>query len=165
VAHPAVRWTVIHRPSERAAKLEIIFGMESSEDWFDDEANPKEAEIVRWAYADASPFEDWDLIISDADYAPLLIRLIGDPACRGARYFLRALYVLTGDAVRTCYRHTTEHEVGKVIALAHESADESLRLWAYRSDELMRNPTQFEYYAWCDGGLARTPRLPTEVVP
>lgn len=140
--------------------------MESSEGWFNDEANPTEAEIVRWGYADAyAPFEDWDLIISDATYAPLLIRLIGDPACRGAHYFLRALYILTGDAVRTGYRYTTEDELRDLIALARKSANESLRLWAYRSDELMSNPATFEYYSWCDGGLARTPKLPTEVVP
>lgn len=138
--------------------------MESSEGWFVDMVNPTEAEILRWAHAEAfEPMEDWDLIISDPVYARLLVRLVSDPQCRATSSCLRALYVLTGDTVRSSV--SSDEDTARLrdaIVAANASASEPLRLWAYRSERLLQDPAEFEYSAWCDGGLARTPRQPME---
>jgi hypothetical protein len=124
---------------------------------FHDMANPTEKEIIRWAYGSFyAPMEDWDLIISDVIYAPLLIRLISDPACLSRSYLIRALYVLTGDAVRSNFQRGPLDVLREAIGLARNSTCDGLLAWAVRSERLIRHPAEFDYDQWCDGGLART---------
>jgi hypothetical protein len=123
-----------------------------------DEWNPTTDELRAWAYGQDPDFEpdpDFDLSVARLEHAELLMEGAADPACGQRDFFVRVLYLLVGDAVRS---EGEEHDLGVLSQLvddAAESADERLQLWAERARELLEHPERFDYDDWCDGGLAR----------
>jgi hypothetical protein len=118
--------------------------------------DPTDDELRQWAQSEAfAPVEDFDLMIADLDRVPLLVELASSPA---RVFFLSCLYLVVGDAVRTSFQTATRSDVE--AALTHAAAiaedDPAIRKWIADSRRLLASPEEFDYEAWCDGGLARS---------
>jgi hypothetical protein len=126
-----------------------------------DEWNPTPEELCAWAYqADAMwPTEDWDLAVADDDRSTLVLRLATDVACPSRNFFLRCLYLLVGDAVRSGFvAHRRESVLGLLAQVPADCPPDVTR-WANRSRELMAGPSsRVDYVLWCEGGYSRTER-------
>jgi hypothetical protein len=56
---------------------------------FEDDVNPTDDEIRRWAYSGAlEPMQDFDIIIADPEHLPTLINLVSDMGCHRHEYLL-----------------------------------------------------------------------------
>ncbi len=121
-----------------------------------DSINPTDEEIIEWAYhSDGMYQEDWDIIITSAEKGQMFLKLAADKDCPTRNFFLRCLYLLVGDTVRS---KGIAHDLTIVSALLNEAqsiASPEVSRWVERSTKLMANPETFDYAAWCDGGLAR----------
>ncbi|MFD4255863.1 hypothetical protein [Amycolatopsis thermoflava] len=128
-------------------------------DWATDKVEFEPEELRAWAYdPDAQePYEDWDLMISDVELGPTLVELVADPNCPHREYLLGVLYILSGDAVRTEYWRASRADLEEVVRRAEQTSDQWVMTWARRTRALIAAPEMFEYYAWCDHGLARRP--------
>ncbi|MEV5575278.1 hypothetical protein AB0L06_35015 [Spirillospora sp. NPDC052269] len=126
---------------------------------FADPYDPTAEEVVRWAYdPDAyAPTQDFDLMLDSVDVSRVLPGLVADPECPKRGFFLGALYVISGDAVRSKYSLKTREHLKSLLRLADELDEPVTATWARRTRALMANPETFEYDLWCDGGLARRP--------
>lgn len=71
-----------------------------------DPYNPVENEIRAWAKNPEAvePVQDWDLMLCNVDRLDLYLELASTDNCPQADYFLAALYLIVGDAVRTEFR-------------------------------------------------------------
>jgi hypothetical protein len=121
-----------------------------------DPYKPTVEEIVAWAHEPGAlcPVEDWDLIITNLDVAPLFLRLASDPDCPNRRFLLNCLYLLVGDAVRPGQVPPDLPRISGLLASAESSGDSSITRWVDRSCALLAQPEAFDYAAWCGGGLA-----------
>lgn len=125
---------------------------------FADPAAPTAEEIRAWAAcSDVEPMEDWDLVLANLRHADLLVELVVDENCPSRRYVLGALYVLVGEAVRSEFRKVSPADLEPVLAKAAASANAWAECWAARAARLIANPAEFDYAAWCAGGLAKRP--------
>lgn len=121
--------------------------------------DPTDEEIREWAFeANALCPEDWDLWITGIGKDELLLELAGDDACPKREFFLRCLYLLVGDAVRTERRQIDRALLDKLFALAEASQNAPLQKWVSRSRHLIEHPDEFNYEKWCHGGLVREDR-------
>jgi hypothetical protein len=126
-----------------------------------DPLDPTDAELRAWAQSgDFAPIEDWDLIIAEPIRAPVLIELAAHGPSGSREFFLHCLYLLVGDAVRSRFNTASEQTIEAVLARSETTAgeSESVALWLARSRRLLEHPEEFEYDAWCGGGLARPQR-------
>ncbi len=118
-----------------------------------DEMMPRPKEIRDWAYSgDVEPMQDWDVILGESEYVPLLFELIGDPDCPGRRSLLGALYCYFG--------HTSHADVAVLQAVAdgEQSTDGWIRAWAVRARRALDQPTSFTRQEWCGwDGLRASP--------
>lgn len=123
---------------------------------FADPWNPQPEEIRAWAYEpDAvEPTQDFDLALSWSRHEKAYLDLASDPACPSRRYFLRVLYLVVGDAVRTGYRTVPEPVVRGFVEQGSRYEHPDIREWQARSRALMADPTRFDYERWCAGGYA-----------
>ena len=123
---------------------------------FADPWNPSSTEVRAWAYStDAvAPCQDWDLALSWAGHERDYLQFAADPNCPTQSFFLRVIYLMVGDAVRTGYRSISEAQVVGFVELAAGTRSKPLRLWRERALRLLKHPSEFEYAAWCGGGLA-----------
>lgn len=121
-----------------------------------DPYNPTQEEIRAWAASPEvlEPVEDWALMISDEPYEQLYLELAADEDCPTRRYFLALLYLVVGDAVRSQFRGRSRDAVLDLLERGRAYPHPEIDAWRQRSAELLRHPETFEYYAWCDGGLA-----------
>ncbi len=121
-----------------------------------DPFNPTADELVEWAYdPDAvEPVQEWAVTITDLDRADLFLRLAADPACPNRIFFLKCLYLLTGDAVRFEGGEAARRILSPHLERARQLEDPRLARWAQRSLELIADPRRFDWTAWCEGGLA-----------
>ncbi|WP_051466456.1 hypothetical protein [Actinomadura oligospora] len=126
---------------------------------FADPYNPTAEEVVRWAYdPDAyAPTQDFDLMLLGEDVSGELPGLVADPECPKRGFFLGALYVISGDAVRSEYNLRTREHLMSLLRRADELDEPVTGTWARRTRALMAKPETFQYDLWCDGGLARRP--------
>jgi len=74
-----------------------------------------------------------------------------------ARFFLRCLYLVSGDAVRSTFNTTDRRRLEQLVSQALGSSDPWVVTWARRTQTLVADPETFDYTAWCDGGLAADP--------
>lgn len=117
--------------------------------------NPSEAEIRAWASDPISlaPVQDWDLAL--LHHGVLVLELASDARCPKRDFFLRVLYLIVGDAVRTDYRAVKRDTVDHLLQAGRGSSCASIERWVTRSRELMVAPSLFNYELWCNGGHAR----------
>jgi hypothetical protein len=127
-----------------------------------DPINPTLLEIRAWAFAAeaVSPEQDWDVIISGSpELHQLFVELADNDACPKAHFFLRLLYLIVGDAVRTKFNALPQSQVAALLSCASQNCTSpELKLWIARSHALVADPTKFRYEAWCEGGLASPQR-------
>jgi hypothetical protein len=118
-----------------------------------DIANPVDDEVREWAYSDAfEPMQDFDLILA-AELRPSYLEFVADQNCPKRTYFLKVLYLIIGDAVRTNYHTNTQDEISSYLGKAERAQATELNSWLDRSRDLMRHPEKFDYDQWCAGGL------------
>jgi hypothetical protein len=124
---------------------------------FKDPWNPSSSEVRAWAYTAGveQPCEDWDLALAWARHERDYLAFAQDPVCPQRDFFLHLLYFIVGDAVRKDFRTVAEPVVRGFVDRAADSASVRLQLWRRRALGLLARPQEFDYAAWCGGGLAR----------
>lgn len=111
---------------------------------FEDEVNPTDDEIRRWAYSGApEPMEDFDIIVADPEHLSALMALVGDPECPQRAYLLGSLYCLVGHTDLTDLRLTL------ALVTASASPDSWLRTWAMRAGAVVADPASRNRDDWC----------------
>jgi hypothetical protein len=118
-----------------------------------DPINPFRDEIHEWAYNPIAeePVQDWDLHLAHLRDHDLFIELAADHACPNQDYFLRLLYLIIGDAVRTDYSTETRDTIEALLDQTHAYPRHAFHLLRQRSRELVANPKLFDYNLWCAG--------------
>lgn len=118
--------------------------------------NPQPEEIRAWAYdPDAlEPTQDFDLALSWSGHEKPYLDLASDPACPSRRYFLRVLYLMVGDAVRSGFGNVPEPVVRGFVERGSEYDHADIQKWQERSRALLASPERFDYELWCAGGYA-----------
>lgn len=117
--------------------------------------DPTDDELRQWAKSDEMwPAQDFDLSVADSSRIPLLLELTSSSQ---RDFFLRCLYLVVGDAVRSSFNTTPRPELEAALDdVAKEEVDDpAIRRWISDSRYLIAHPETFTYDAWCDGGLAR----------
>jgi len=124
----------------------------------EDPWNATEEDLRAWAYSPGAlyPIEDWDLAVTADSNAELLLEFASDPACPSREFFLRCLYLLVGDAVRSRFIAHARGAVENLLAQVGEKSLPTVIQWAVRSRSLLdAPPSAVDYATWCDGGLVR----------
>jgi hypothetical protein len=118
--------------------------------------NPSPDEIRAWAYTPGAqePCQDWDLALLWSGHEKALLDCASDEACPNRVRMLSVLYLVVGDAVRSNFRSRAQPIVEGFIDRGDRYPHPSIKLWQSRSRALLRDPSSFEYEAWCSGGLA-----------
>lgn len=127
------------------------------------DVDESEQEILDWAWGPDPmwPTEDWDLIATAEWTADLLLRLAADSECPNQDFFVRCLYLLAGDAVRSGFRACRKDKLLELIGSASTQPHPWPRQWAEDTTELIADPESFNYHEWCEGGIARRVVRPT----
>jgi hypothetical protein len=123
---------------------------------FEDVANPTTEEIRAWAETPASmyPMQDWDLILcSITENDGLYLELAGSDLPM-ADTFLRCLYIIFGDAVRTAWKTRSREQIERLVGYGFQSADPSVRKWAAAARGALDRPDLFKAEDWIFGGAA-----------
>jgi len=115
------------------------------------------SELRAWAFDAGAdwPEQDFDLMVVNLEHHPLIIELAGVDVCPKRRFFLRCAYLIVGDAVRTGYKTSSEDEIMVLLDMARGNGHADLLTFVKHSQQLMAEPSGFDYDLWCDGGLAR----------
>lgn len=87
-------------------------------------------------------------------YWQQVLRFAADRACAQWRFFLRTLYLISGDEIRTEFADGTEAQFVSCLADAEAFDSPTIALWRQRTLELMKHPETFDYDEWCGGGFA-----------
>ena len=103
-------------------------------------------------------------MVADADRLPLLVDLAASPQ-RG--FFVRCLYLVVGNAMRSNFNTTALPDLEAALDRATEATldDPAIAGWLSDSRRLLADPDTFSYEAWCDGGLARQAVLAPRNLP
>jgi hypothetical protein len=122
-----------------------------------DPHNPTDYELRAWAAEPGAvePVQDWDVMIAGLPHPALYVEMAGDYGCPNRAYFLRVLYLLVGDAVRTEFRVRSRDEVLTLLERSRRVRHPAVQAWRHRARALLDDPSTFDYDAWCAGGLAR----------
>ena len=125
-------------------------------------SDPSEDDLRTWAFTEGArePIQDWDLLITNLPRARLFIQFASDPECPSALFFLRCLYLLVGDAVRTNGRTSNLQDILTFVNSNAYNWDPDIQAWIRRSLVLLKEPGRFRYEDWCGGRLADDPELP-----
>ena len=120
----------------------------------ENEADSIANDIRQWAYdADApEPQQDFDLFLA-MELRKAYFDFVSDITCPKQKYFLKVLYLIVGDAVRTEYHTNTREEINEFLEAANKLQVKELELWIDKSRNLMKHPEKFDYDRWCGGGL------------
>lgn len=119
--------------------------------------DPSTTEIKEWAFNKKAvePVQDWDLALSWKREEDLYLDLASNEKCPKRQYFLKILYLIIGDAVRTDYKYLEKPIIEGFIKKGEKYKHSDIQLWVERSKYLIKNPSSFHYGMWCDGELAK----------
>ena len=125
---------------------------EDEETMFKETWNPTQREIKKWAYRNKPvPTQDWELAVAEFENIPMICALVDDARCKKTSFFLSALYVFTGDTIRSGRRGDSE-KIEKLSQLLKEiegtAKSEKLKLWIKRSQDIIKHPEQYTYKYW-----------------
>ncbi|MEM9282173.1 MAG: hypothetical protein AAGA96_10120 [Verrucomicrobiota bacterium] len=120
-----------------------------------DPINPTRDEIRNWAYTEGAmePEQDWDLHLANLREFDLFTELAADDDCPSWDYFLRLLYLIVGDAVRTGFQTESEETIRDILKATEKIPRHRFHVLRLRSDELLKRPESFAYDDWCAGIL------------
>ena len=118
--------------------------------------NPTREEIREWAFLHEpmEPEQDSGLHLAHLREFDLYVELAANDDCPSWGYFLRLLYFVVGDAIRTEYRTTSENDIHKILSLTEKHPKHRFHLFRQRAVALIANPQTFSYDEWCAGMLA-----------
>jgi hypothetical protein len=121
-----------------------------------DPYNPINEELREWAFdVDALwPEQDFDLAVAKLNLSEIILELSSDNNCPKQRFFVKCAYLIVGDAVRTDYYTASRQDVVAFLEKAKKTGNHYLFRFVEQSNELIQNPSKFDYDQWCDGGLA-----------
>ncbi len=117
--------------------------------------NPMSAEIREWAYTPGAlePEQDWDLALANLREFDLYVHLAADDACPSWDYFLRILYLIIGDAVRTEFQTESKEAILEILDATRSFPNDRFSLLRKRAELLIASPDTFNYDDWCAGAL------------
>ncbi len=118
---------------------------------FKDTWNPTPEEIKRWAYSkDRIPEQDWELALYSGDNISMICSFVEDPECttKHRHFFLRCLYVYTGDIVRVQHSESMASLLDLLNQLEQTARSQELQAWITRSKELIESPENYTYAYW-----------------
>ena len=122
----------------------------NSQKMFREVWNPTREEVVRWAYAPNvyTPTQDFELAVCTPELHDLILQCASDQACPHQDFFLSCLYVLIGDALRSKWKVFPEMLIKNLIKKGKQSTTQEVQMWAKRAEELIANPTLYNYDQW-----------------
>ncbi len=124
----------------------------------EDPWNPSVSEIEKWAFDPQSfePVQDWDLALCWKREEKLYLDFAANERCPKRKYFLHILYLIVGDAVRGNFRNVPKPVIQGFIERGKGYPHPDIQAWMYRSTDLLKNPSLFNYDDWCAGKLAKS---------
>ena len=119
---------------------------------------PTESELREWARDPEAEYpeevsQDWDLMITDFETAPMLLKLANEDS-PNSQFFLACLYLLGGDCVRNGVNKVAVEKLKDILNLISTDAKPDVHLWKKRTLILLEKPKTFNYDDWCYGYLA-----------
>lgn len=117
-------------------------------DFFIDPVNPTKEELTKWAFGNYyQPMQDFELfVVADPMF---ILSFAENNNCPTNEFFLRALYVFVGDAVRVNYKNSIKVEkIKELIKQASFSKNENVKKFSERSAFLVENPSSYNYEQW-----------------
>lgn len=131
--------------SEPVENIEI----QDEEIMFENAWNPTQEEIKKWAYLNKpAPRQDWELAVAIFENIPMICKFVDDARCKKTSFFLSALYVFTGDIIRSGDSEKFE-KLSQLIKTIEETAkSKKLKLWIERSQHIIKHPEQCTYKYW-----------------
>ena len=122
--------------------------------------DPTPADLRLWAYTPDACYpdemsQDWDLCVTSFKNAGSILQFASDVACPNRDFFLRCLYLLAGDCVRTEGGREDIPKLRAFLLRVPLDADRLVRLWVDRTQHLLAHPESFDYELWCCGDFAR----------
>ena len=123
-----------------------------------DPFNPTPDEIREWASTKGAmePEQDWDLHLAKLRYLDLYVSLAADQSCPSWDYFLRVLYLIVGDAVRSAFRAESRKSIEELLQMTERYPQHYFRVLRERSAKLLLDPNIFNYDDWCAGGMLQS---------
>jgi hypothetical protein len=120
-----------------------------------DPINPMRDEIRAWAFFENAqePEQDRDLHLANLREFDLYVELAANNLCPARDYFLRLLYLIVGDAVRTSFQTESLESIKEILAMTESFPRHRFHVFRHRSLELIENPKTFDYDDWCAGKL------------
>lgn len=110
--------------------------------------NPTQEEIKEWAYdKNAVCEQDWELAVYDFKNIDLILEIVNDKNCPKRRFFLRCLYVFSGDIVR-CGRELEIQKLRIAIEKASIFTEVWIVNWVKRTLNLLSDPSRYSYEYW-----------------
>ena len=133
-----------------------------------DYSNPSKEDLKQWAYCKDSEIEqDFDLMVADIEYGPILLELASDPKCPMREFFLSCLYLIVGEHFRGGFginetifqKRSWKKEIGRVkdfVESAKNTSDPLITNWVNRALYLIEHPAFISSEDWCLGRIARS---------
>ena len=116
---------------------------------FKDVWNPTQKEIKKWAYSDEIiDVQDWELAVAEFENIPMICALVDDERCKQTSFFLSALYVFTGDIIRSADSEIFEKLSQLLKQVKGTAKSEKLKLWIKRSQDIINHPEQHSNKYW-----------------
>lgn len=117
--------------------------------------NPMRTEIREWAFIEGAqePEQDWDLHLANLREFDLYVELAANDLCPARDYFLRLLYLIVGDAVRTSFQTESVETIQDLLAMTERFPRHRLHVFRNRAQDLLEAPETFDYNDWCAGML------------
>lgn len=118
--------------------------------------NPSASEIEEWAFNKkvVEPTQDWMMALCWKREEKLYLDLASNNECPKRKYFLKLLYFIVGDAVRSDYTTNEQLIISGFVDRGRSYNHPDIVKWVIRSAELMAKPSMFQYGNWCGGKLA-----------
>ena len=122
---------------------------------FVDPWNPKEDEIMSWAWSDGEwPEQDWDLAVCNGKHNDLILKLARNPDCPSQNFFIHALYVIVGDSMH-CNEKKDQKDLLRWVRSIEFKKGEALNSWKDDAEKVLSGSIPFDYEFWCDTALTR----------
>lgn len=117
--------------------------------------NAMRNEIREWAFIEGAeePVQDWDLHLAHLREFDLYVELAADDSCTASGYFLRLLYFIVGDAVRTSFQSESAGTIQEILALTERFPKYRFHVFRQRASALLKDPATFNDEDWCAGML------------
>jgi hypothetical protein len=124
-----------------------------------DPTNPTQDDLRIWAYTPNAMYpdemsQDWEFCITNFENASLLLQFASDPACPNRKFFVRCLYILSGECIRTPGGCAGIPHLQEFLRSVTSNAPPDILLWVQRTEHLLAHPETYDYDCWGSGYFA-----------